>query len=271
VRALIEYLRRRAPVSRDTMLVFASLAGLFVLELIRTTLGEPPALLTKLATTLLLGQPYLTLRLVAQLRPVSRLVLTAALVGYLLTAVPLFFLTPPLPVVLSLGVIAVFVVTEAVTAALLGGEARRRTGAARVRMTIAALATAAFAVAILVAGASAANPALTDVVGAVTRLTALLAALGYVAAFVPPHWLRRIWQASAAYGYSQRLLETPPVEPVGNIWSRFAETAREISGMTAAAVIAAADADSVELLGAAGFANQPRDGFSRTEWGAVLG
>jgi signal transduction histidine kinase/DNA-binding response OmpR family regulator len=252
-------------VSRDATLVFSALAVLFVLELIRGTIGEPPALLTKLGTTFLLGQPYLTLRLVAQLRPMSQLVLRTALVAYLLTAVPLLFLPPPLPVALSLGVIGVFVVTEAVAAAALGLEARRRTGAARARMTIAALATAAFAVAILVAGASAANPALTDVVGAATRILALLAALGYVVAFVPPRWLLRIWHAGAAYDYSQRLLKTSPVDSVGQIWRRFAETALEISGMDAAGLVAADENGRAELMASASLPKDVASTYSAAE------
>ena len=68
VQALVAYLRRRDPVQRDVMLVFAAVAMLFVLDVARTVLGEPPALLRAVSLVMFFAQPYFTLRLLQRVR-----------------------------------------------------------------------------------------------------------------------------------------------------------------------------------------------------------
>src|SRR4029079_4565645 len=107
---------------------------------------------------LILAQPLFTLRLTARLRPVPRAVIAAAVIGYLVTTVPLFVIRP-LPPALTLAALAVFAVTEFLAAGYLALEARNRTGAARFRLSLAAGATALFGAALLRAGAGGARPA----------------------------------------------------------------------------------------------------------------
>jgi len=78
---LVTYLRRRDPLQRDVMFVFTAMAMVFGLEVWRRTLGPPPAWLAGVSTVLLLAQPYLTLRLTAQVRTVARPLRVAALAG----------------------------------------------------------------------------------------------------------------------------------------------------------------------------------------------
>jgi signal transduction histidine kinase/CheY-like chemotaxis protein len=253
VRALVEYVRRRDSLSRDVTLVFTPLALLFVLDVVRRAIGPAPPAVSILATLLILAQPYLTLRLVAQIRLVPIAVLVGALAIYVLSAVPLVVWPRPVPPPVTLFAIAVFVVTEAVAAAYLAVEARRRTGSARARLATAAVATALFAIAVLAAGAAAA--ASTEAAAAanlMARITALLAGLGYLIAFVPPAWLRRMWEATAAYQYSQRLLQTPPTEEIRSIWGRFTAAAIEISGVDAAAVVVAEPEEQARVVASAG-------------------
>src|SRR6059058_2766363 len=124
------YLRHRDRLQRDVMLVFAAMAVLFVLEIVKRVFGEPPMAVGSVAVVLLLAQPYLTLRLVATLRPVRRWVVRTALAAYVVT-VPLLVLlpVPPLPVLLA--VVGVSALTEVVAAAYLGREAVRRSSAPR--------------------------------------------------------------------------------------------------------------------------------------------
>ena len=70
VSTLITYLRRRDSLSRDVMLIFASVAVLFVVLGVNLVAGGLPEPILGAALALLLAQPLFTLRLVHQLRPV---------------------------------------------------------------------------------------------------------------------------------------------------------------------------------------------------------
>jgi hypothetical protein len=63
------YLRHRDPLLRDVMWMFASVAMLFVLGLVRVFVGAPPRPVMVFAIGLLLAKPVFTLRLVGRLRP----------------------------------------------------------------------------------------------------------------------------------------------------------------------------------------------------------
>ena len=249
VRALLTYLRRRDPLSRDVMLLFSSLAVLFVVEVVRRTVGPPPALVSNLAAVFVLAQPYLALRVVSRIRAIPRWVLPASLVAYAVTALPVLVLPRPLPVALTLAVLAVFVVEGSLAAAYFFVQARRRTGAARVRLVLASIGTASLAVAILIVGTGSANSQLAATTGALARFVALAAALAYFAAFIPPSALTRFWRAAAAYDYTEALLGTPATEDVGALWRRLSEVAVAITGSRAAVVLGPGTEVPVRVLG----------------------
>lgn len=206
VASLVDYPRRRDPLSRDLVLVFGSVAALFVVQFVGLILGSTPPWLSAASAALILAQPLFTLRLAARLRSIPRGVGVAALVAYLVTAIPLVILPRPIPVELTLAAVGVFAITEFLAAGFLVAEARRRTGAARFRLGLAAAATALFGGALLTAGAGAAG---AGAVGpALARIVALLAAVGYAIAFLPPGPLRRIWQGMSAYRYGIALVGT---------------------------------------------------------------
>jgi signal transduction histidine kinase/CheY-like chemotaxis protein len=234
-RALLEFVRRPDPLSRDVVLVFSAMAALFVVEVIRRTIGEPPPWLASASIVLLLGQPFLTLRLVAHLRAVPAWLLVVAFVAWLATAAPLVVLGQLAPRAITLAAIAVFVVTELVAGGLLALEAARRAGSARVRLISASIATILFAIAILAAGAGTASPEAQAIATTVARVLALLSALGYLVAFFPPSWLRHLWQAETAYGYTQQLLEAGPADDAAALWKRFSDAAGSVAGSDAAA------------------------------------
>jgi len=72
------YVRRRDPLLRDVMLIFATVAMLFLLGVVQVLIGPLPRPVAVLASVLLLGQPFLTLRLVGRVRPVRGWVFVAA-------------------------------------------------------------------------------------------------------------------------------------------------------------------------------------------------
>src|SRR3954452_19895820 len=86
-KALAGYLRRRDPVQRDLTLVFAPFTSFLVLEIVRRVQGTQtlPTALSSAAVTLLLAQPYLTLRLVRTLRTVPAWMMRTALAIFALT------------------------------------------------------------------------------------------------------------------------------------------------------------------------------------------
>jgi signal transduction histidine kinase/CheY-like chemotaxis protein len=235
-RALVEFIRRPDPLARDVVLVFSAMASIFVLEIIRRTIGPPPGFVSSASILLLLGQPFLTLRVVAHLRAVPGWWLAVAFVAFLVTSLPLVVLGQQAPRAVTLAAVAVFVVTELVAGGLLVLEAVRRAGSARFRLASAAIATILFAIAILAAGAGSAGPD-AEVATAAARLLALLAALGYLVAFLPPGWLRHLWQAQTAYGYTQQLLEAGPTEGAPELWKRFSDAAGSVAGSDGAASI----------------------------------
>jgi hypothetical protein len=254
VAVLVDYLRRRDPLSRDLVGVFGSLAALFVVQFIGLVFGATPPWLAVASGLLIFAQPLFALRLTARLRSIPQFVLAAAVIGYLATAVPLFFLPPPLPLALTLSAIGVFAVTEFLAAGYLAAEGRKRTGAARFRLVVAAGATALFALAILTAGAGAAGAG--DVGAVLARIAAFLAALGYAIAFLPSGPLGRVWQGMAAYRYVLAMLEVgqdaPGDDKSAAIWHRFAEIAREIGSADAAAIVSL-DEPECRLLATSGF------------------
>jgi signal transduction histidine kinase/CheY-like chemotaxis protein len=199
-----------------------------------------------------------------------------ALIAYLVTAIPLVLLPRPIPVALTLAAVGTFAVTEFLAAGYLGVEARRRTGGARFRLALAAAATALFGGALLIAGAGAAGAGAAGAV--LARVAALLAAIGYVVAFLPPAPLRRVWQGMAAYRYGLELLGAAPatalVEAEGiateSVWRRFAEAARDIAGAEATAVVGRGENEPI-VLAVAGMDDQrPRGGWPQPAYEGLL-
>jgi signal transduction histidine kinase/CheY-like chemotaxis protein len=238
------------------------MAALFVLQLVTQVVGPLPPIIGSVAVALLLAQPLLTLRLAAQLGRVAPALLWAAAIAYVATAGP-FLLTilsfqstgagqggasaggqAQSATMLVLAAIAVFVATEFVAASFLLVQARRRTGSARARLVIASIATVAFATALLSAGAGTASSAAAAPSAAVSRIVALASALGYLVAFLPPAFLRRLWQADAAYRVGQQLLAMPASWSAGEMWSQFVDAARELTGSDAALVLRDVPGDS---------------------------
>jgi signal transduction histidine kinase/DNA-binding response OmpR family regulator len=264
VGALITFIRGRDPLAIDLTLIFSGLALVFVFQLLRAAIGELPPLIAAPAIALLLAQPFFTLRLVSRIRSLPRWLLPAAGIAYLVTMTGALALavvdreSPLLPPTV-LALIVVFGITDLAAAGYLVAEAIRRTGAARIRLAVAAIATAGLAVAILAAGAISAVTPDTAQGGdgssgssRVTSVITLVSAIAYVVAFLPPAWLRRLLQATSAYGYSEDLMSTPASESEAAIWQRLASAAATVAGSDVAAIILFGTAHPPRLAAIAG-------------------
>jgi signal transduction histidine kinase len=237
--SLVSYVRRRDPVRRDLTLVFAPFTSLLVVEVVRLALGfaEIPSALAYVAVALLLAQPYLTLRLVRTLRPVPRWAMRTAVCVFVASTVAFLFLGEREIPLVTLGVVVGFFAVQGYAAVLLGGEARRRTGAPQARLTLAAGATAVLGLCLLVSGAGGSDGRVGQVTQVAGLVLALLSGVSYVVAFVPPAWLRRMWAGGAAYRLHHRMATAPADEPPVETWRRYAATVREVTGAAVAMVL----------------------------------
>ncbi|MDT4986216.1 MAG: hypothetical protein QOI74_310, partial [Micromonosporaceae bacterium] len=248
--AFVAYVRERDPIQRDVMAVFSAVAMLFVIDVARQLLGEPPAALRAVALILLFCQPYLTIRLVHRVRPVPRWLHLAALGGAVVSVLPVVT-APKLSHSALAGVLAVYVAGELVAAGLLAREARSRTGSPRVRLSIAAASTAAFGLAIVAASFGTVVASLRETGRTFGYACALASALGYVVAFRPSAWVRRLWSGTVSYRVSRQLLEAPATDTPNQTWSRYAQTVREVSGADAVFVVPA-ERSGVQQVATAG-------------------
>ena len=253
---LVQWLRRRDPVSRDVMLTFSALGVLLLVSLVsKLGGGTPPQVVTLVGGTLFFLQPVFTLHLVSLIRRVPPRVFAAATAlclasGLPVIAVPVLAGPNVIPAWTALVAIVVFALVELLAAAYFLVEARRRRGPGAARLALAAASTAAFGGALLVSTAAGASAAAKESLTLVGGLLALAAAIGYLVAFVPPRAIRRIWQASTTVEYARALI-VRSAEPVAAIWSGFADIASTTTG-GAAAIVMGIHGGGAEIVATAG-------------------
>src|SRR5687767_10280398 len=237
VATLVSYLRRRDALSRDVMLIFASLAGLFLVAGLGALFGELPDVVIGVAFALLLAQPVFTLRLADRLHPIAAPVRLGATALWVACAFPLLVLPlRQVPLVLLAGIV-VFVVTDVVAAAYLLQEARRRYGSARRRIQTAAAGTLLMAAALGLSTVVSRIPVLGDIGSEVGRIIGLLAAVLFLFAFLPPRWARRLGSAVTSFEFTEKLLDGAFGEGAEAIWARLADLGRRTTGAAAALVV----------------------------------
>jgi len=245
---LRDYLRRREPVGLAVVAVFGSLALVLAVSVVAFVAPGVGKALGVVSLPAFLAEPLLALWLVNHFRPFPRAFLIGggvafvALMGLLVYAVTAGAGTigPLAGFALIVVFLAYFLVFELAAAIGLALAARRRAGASRVRLAIAAISTALFgtAVVILIVGGvlAAGSPAAKDV-NIVVRLVALVAALGYLAAFAPPRGLRRLSQQTIAYDFIRELSQLPSGGTAEQVWALLSRTAMKASGAVEAEVI----------------------------------
>ena len=201
--ALLRFLRQPDALHRDVLAVFASFAGLFLITLVLRVWPEAPRALTVVWILLLFLQPPLTLRVAGHFRRPPRWLLPLAF-AWMVVSLGFALMTD-----VSRGVglpvaIGYLVVIDLVGAREFGLAASTRVGTARLRLASSAVATALFALALLLVGIAAGGRALgatLDGADQLARLLAVLAVLGYLAAFLPPERLLLGVQRAIAFGW----------------------------------------------------------------------
>jgi signal transduction histidine kinase/DNA-binding response OmpR family regulator len=258
VRVLLFYLRGRDALQRDVALIFLPPMVVFMNSVFRQFVGPTPRAVGAVVTVILLAQPYLTLRLTGRLTPVPQWLDRLLLMVYVVTAVPLAVAPRPLAPELLLLMVVTFVSAECVAAGFLLAGARRRSGAARVRLWIVALATFLFPAMMVLIGINATlHPGTVSNFTSASRIVALLSGFGYAVAFMPPAWLRRVWSATSWYSANQELQTVPVTASAAEVWQRYVEIVRDTAGAQAVVLLSATPEGRVTRVAADGLAGPP--------------
>jgi PAS domain S-box-containing protein len=258
--SVFQFLRNRGPLELSVMAIFGSFAALFTLSFLQTLTPAVAPVARPVLVGLLFAQPYLVLRLIAQIRPLrvslQRLSLLGSIAAWeavtLLPAVADTLGSPLLrPIGTILGVFYFFAV-EIGAATWFARDSRRRFGVARLRLGAAAIATALFGASILIAGIASigrAPGAASADSTTVTRFLALVAAAGYIAAFVPPGWFRRFINRAASFQLVRKLVAPPTELTPGALWVDLAATARNILGAGRVSILPGAPGAPLAIVG----------------------
>ncbi|MFF5231003.1 response regulator [Dactylosporangium sp. NPDC000521] len=252
LRALVGYAATRDPIQRDITLIFLPPVVVCATAVARQMLVSPlPLAASAASTALLMLQPYLTLRLTAKLRHVpvwlSRTLLVSLLASTVVVAVA------PRPLDLGYLVLATvsFTVTEVIAGTYLLLGAQRRSGAARARLRLAGAATYVFVLMMLMLFTGAVvYPGTTSWLAPAGRVVALVSALGYLVAFMPPAWLRRMMSATVWYEATEDLQRLPAAVSTGQVWRRYVQVVHETTGADAAVLIRVAPDGRLEQVAA---------------------
>ena len=242
-----QYIRHRGPLELSVMAIFGSFAALFFLTFLQALQPNTIAPIARpVLVALLFLQPFLVVRLIGQIRPVAPLRMRIVLLGAIAAWASIIVLPIALPAARSVGIVFAvfyFFAVEIGAAAWFAIDSRRRYGVARVRLASAAIATGLFGASILLAGltsvARAPGESSADSTS-VTRLLVLVAALGFLGAFVPPRWFRRAVNRAASFQLVRKLVVPPTEMSPGSLWSDLAATARDILGARRVSIMAAA-------------------------------
>ena len=233
--ALWRYAHRRNAVERAVVLVFASTAALFTLSLVGAALPDLRDAIRPAVLAVFLARPYRIVRLLGSILPTPAWVSRATLAAFGVAAATLTILgTGHVGAILT--VVLYFGIVEIGAALRFVRLAWRRRGPHRARLVLAGVATALFALAVVVAGigsAASAGAGGGPVVTAISRSLAFIAALGYLAAFAPPGWLTRPLHRAAAFDLSKAVVDAPAGADPGALWERLANAAESILGARA--------------------------------------
>lgn len=239
--SLWTYLRRRDAASRDVTLVFGSAAGLVVVALVRQIAGSVPVWLSTAVLVLFLALPVLTLRLSARARRIPPAMIWGTVSVYALCAAAAvgaqLVLPAPRPPWVAAVMLGAFGAVEGLAAWFLAAEGLTRSGSARVRLLVAAASTALLAVAVLAQVAGSVTPLLGEVGAIAVRVLALMAAIGYLVAFLPPSWLRRLWRASSAFEFTESLIAADTSSPAP-VWAYLVDATARITGAQTVLLVA---------------------------------
>lgn len=243
-----QFIKRRGQLELSVVAIFGSIAALFLLSFLNTLLPAMTPVARPVLIAILFAQPFLVVRLIAQIKPVTSMRMRIVLLASIAAWVAVVLLPVAVPAARTAGVlfaVVCFAAVEIGAATWFARHSRRRFGVARVRLASAAVATALFGMSLLLSGVSSVGrpdgaPATES--QTVTRFLFLMATIGYLGAFVPPARFRRFINRAASYELVRRLVAPSLESSAGSLWTDLASTAREILGASRVTILPAAAA-----------------------------
>jgi PAS domain S-box-containing protein len=233
------FIRHPGPLELSVVAVFGAFVSLFLLTFINAVAPSAAPFFRPWLIAILFLQPYLVVRLIDQIQPVPEAFSRFVLIGAVASSAAL--IAAPSAPNAFVPAVAYFFIAQTAAAARLAVDSRSRFGLARIRLGLASVATGLFGGAILIAGiaaAAAAGGPSSPTAQEASRLAGLLAALGYVAAFLPPGWLRQFAYRALAFNLVRSLVAPPVGTDAGRLWEQLAAIAREILGARTVAIVA---------------------------------
>jgi PAS domain S-box-containing protein len=248
--SLWRFAKRPGPLELSVLAVFSAWVSLLLLQLLDSLAPSLAPVFRPLLISALWLQPYLVLRLVDQIQPVSIRISRFVLLGSVASTAAL--LAAPREPRTFVPAIAFFFVAQTIAGIRFAVASRRRFGLARIRLALVAVGTVFFggAVLILGIGAAFANGGPTPVpFTQAAVLTSVFAALGYVAAFLSPGSARRFAYRAVAFDLVRSLVAPPVGTDSGRLWEQLAATAREILGARTVAIEAEPNGTRLATVG----------------------
>jgi signal transduction histidine kinase/DNA-binding response OmpR family regulator len=237
----VDWARNRGPVRRAVVLVFTTFSLVLIGPLVRVVAPPLAGLTSVITIPAIISLPLVILWLVSYIRRVPRLVLLAVAGVDAVLIAGMFWLAASgvqtrssTFIAFLLGLLGYFLVVVGAAAVGFALAARQRAGASRSRLLIAALATGLvdLCIVVLLAGGLTSAPGSSGaaLASVLSRVLALLAALGYLAAFAPPRALRRFSQQATLYSFIRELTAIPSGTAVERIWELLTRTVGRASG-----------------------------------------
>lgn len=212
VLVLWRYIRTPTPAHLDMTIFFAILAFAVIETRLTALVGvTAPEAFTDVLVLLIIGLPYVLLRLLDDFTTVPPLLKRAAEFGLLVFAVALFLITgTPYPTAFVLAIVAYIAAFSLYSGGRFILAARRAEGVTRRRLQAISLGTILFALQIVASGLSGQLPDPDKtVLSAAGQVTGLVSAISFFLGFSPPPILRRAWQAPELRDFLTRAASLP--------------------------------------------------------------
>ncbi len=247
---IANYLRYQEQAQLDIALMFSALAFITVVGRVReisntsSSLDRGLMIATQIA---LMSHPYLFLRLVLDFRPVPRPIWWFAWVGMVASWLFLLLIPAPLPILVTLLLVAYFIYIELYAVVAFVQGARTTAGVTRWRLTLAAAGSGLIALIIFTAGLVSLFPAAAPLFSLLNQFIGLLSMLTYYLGFATPQWLRQYWQLSELQRFLKQTSGPWAGEPVVATLDRLCVlTVRAVGGV--AALVALWDETEKQLV-----------------------
>lgn len=219
----------------DMALFFGATAFIIVVSRVATLIGgTPPPWLVALEVAILMGLPYILLRLVDDFTPVRTWIMRAAELGLVAGIVATYATGPTLGTPVLIYVVLYFFVLSIYCATAFIRSARRARGVTRRRMEAISLGSILIGTSILIAGLAPLariddRPALQ----ALQQLLSLGSGVAYFLGFAPPPILRRAWQEPELRAFLARAASLPRLPTTLDIVRELERGAANSTGTTA--------------------------------------